>query len=93
MFHTGLVATDNQEARAAQYHAYVKSVAEHPAFVGCHWFQYVDEPITGRWFDGENYNIGFVTVTDTPYPEMVKAAREIHGEVYQLRYGGPYPPE
>ena len=26
----------------------------------------VDEPLTGRAYDGENYNIGFLTVTDTP---------------------------
>jgi len=60
-------------------------VLTHPNFVGCHWFQYNDQPLTGRWFDGENYNIGFVTVTDTPYPEMVEAAREIHGMAYRIR--------
>ena len=87
MFHTGLVATSSQKERAAQYIKYVRSVADCPAFVGCHWFQYVDEPITGRWFDGENYNIGFVDVADTPYPELVKAARKVHGELYQRRYG------
>lgn len=92
MFHTGLVGVENQAARADHYEAYVKSVVEHPAFVGCHWFKYADEPITGRWFDGENYNIGFVTVTDTPYPELVEAARKIHGEAYRLRYGGAYTP-
>jgi len=93
MFHTGLVAVEDQTARAEHFYNYVKSVVTHPAFVGCHWFQYVDEPITGRWFDGENYNIGFVTVTDTPYPELVQAARQIHGEAYRLRYGGRHSPE
>ena len=89
MFHTGLVATDNQEERAASYTAYVKSVVDHPAFVGFHWFQYIDEPITGRTIDGENYNIGFVTVVDTPYPELVAAARSVHAEMYARRYRGP----
>lgn len=88
MFHTGLVAAQDQDDRAAHYVDYVRSVADHPAFVGCHWFQYVDEPITGRWFDGENYNIGFVDVTDTPYPELTAAARRVHAEVYERRYGG-----
>jgi agarase len=60
-------------------------VADNPAFVGAHWFQYVDEPLTGRPYDGENYNIGFVTVTDTPYPEMVQAARQVLSEVYKQR--------
>ncbi len=92
MFHTGLVAVEDQTARAEHFYNYVKSVVTHPAFVGCHWFQYVDEPITGRWFDGENYNIGFVAVTDTPYSELVQAARKIHGEAYRLRYSGAYIP-
>ncbi len=87
MFHTGLVSAANQNERARMYQAYVRSVLDHPNFVGCHWFQYIDQPLTGRWFDGENYNIGFLTVTDTPYPEMVKASREVHREAYPRRAG------
>jgi hypothetical protein len=83
MFHPGLVATANQKGRAAAYAHYVESALAHPAVVGCHWFQYVDEPLTGRWFDGENYNIGFVSVTDTPYPELVAAARRVHAAMYR----------
>ena len=64
------------------FSVYVNSVIDHPAMVGCHWFQYMDEPTTGRTFDGENYGIGFVSVVDTPYPEMVAAAREVHGGAY-----------
>lgn len=89
MFHTGLVPTENQAERAACYARYVRSVIEHPRFVGCHWFQYVDEPNTGRCLDGENYNIGFVDVTDTPYPELVSAARAVHAEAYTRRAGAP----
>jgi hypothetical protein len=85
MFHTGLVPTRNQDERAAAYQQYIRSVARCPLTVGAHWFQYIDEPITGRYFDGENYNIGFVDVTDTPYPELVEAARQIHGQIYTLR--------
>jgi hypothetical protein len=86
MFHTGLVAAASQAERAKMYEDYVGSVLDNPYFVGCHWFQYVDEPLTGRYFDGENYNIGFVTVTDTPYPEMVDAATRIHGASYTRRF-------
>ncbi|MCP4645261.1 MAG: hypothetical protein GY851_32765 [bacterium] len=85
MFHTGLVGTANQAERASSYATYVRSVVESPAFVGCHWFQYVDEPNTGRWFDGENYNIGFVNVVDVPYPELVGAAKSIHRDAYAIR--------
>lgn len=67
------------------YKQYIESVEDNPAFVGCHWFQYYDEPLTGRFADGENYNIGFVSVTDTPYPEMVDGAKAVHAEVYKRR--------
>ena len=82
MFHQGLVPTRNQNERAAAFRRYVESVADCPAFVGCHWFQYVDEPLTGRIYDGENYNIGLVDVTDTPYPELTLAAKKVNAEVY-----------
>ncbi len=85
MFHPGLVAAEDQRQRAAMYEEYVRAVAQNPAFVGCHWFQFVDEPLTGRAWDGENYNIGFLTVTDTPYPELVEAARAVHGRIYAIR--------
>ncbi|HOJ32555.1 MAG TPA: beta-galactosidase [Candidatus Hydrogenedentes bacterium] len=86
MFHPGLCPTRDQTERARAYRRYVESVASCPVFVGCHWFQYIDEPITGRWFDGENYNIGFVSVTDSPYPELVTAARRINHRIYDVRY-------
>jgi hypothetical protein len=93
MFHTGLVATPDQKARAQMYRDYVRSVVDHSAFVGCGWFQYFDEPLTGRTYDGENYNIGLVDVTDTPYPEMIEAARSVHAEAYGRRYGARKLPE
>lgn len=85
MFHPGLVAAPDQKARAAMFQDYISSVADNPAFVGAHWFEYVDEPLTGRSLDGENYNIGFVSVTDTPYPEMVAAARSVFSRIYTRR--------
>ena len=87
MFHPGLVSTPNQAARAAMYEDYVGSVLRSPSFVGCHWFQYTDEPLTGRSWDGENYNIGMVSVTDTPYAEMIQAAKNIHSKGYRIRLG------
>lgn len=83
----GLVPAENQRQRAQIYADYVRSVVEHPYFVGCHGFQYIDQPLTGRRFDGENDNIGFITITDTPYPEMVAQACAIHRTVYRIRWG------
>lgn len=81
MFHPGLVQALDQADRGQAYQEYLRSVLSLPAFVGCHWFQYSDEPLTGR-FDGENYNIGMVSCTDTPYWELVTAVRQILGQVY-----------
>lgn len=85
MFHTGLQATGSQAERAAAFTRYMFSVADHPNFVGAHWFQYTDQAITGRPRDGENYNIGFVTIADTPYLEMITVARDFHDALYPRR--------
>jgi hypothetical protein len=82
MFHTGLVPVENQNARAQAYRDYVLGALKHSQFVGTHWFQYQDEPVTGRVLDEENYQIGFVDVADTPYPEMVDAARQVASRLY-----------
>ncbi|MEM0964571.1 MAG: beta-galactosidase [Verrucomicrobiota bacterium] len=87
MFHGGICTAANQVERGVKYTNYVRSVLESPYFVGTHWFQYVDSPTTGRAIDGENYNSGFVSVTDTPYPDLINAARELHEELYEIRFG------
>jgi hypothetical protein len=85
LFHTGLVPVATQQARAEAYKEYVRSALRHPQFVGCHWFQYCDEPTTGRAWDEENYQIGFVDVADTPYAETIAASREVGDELYRER--------
>ena len=86
-FHTGLVPTASQAARAQAYRDYVRGALRHPQFVGCHWFQYQDEPTTGRVYDEENYQIGFVDVADTPYAELIVASRGLADELYQYHRG------
>ncbi|WP_375277467.1 beta-galactosidase [Alteromonas australica] len=86
LFHPGLIQAATQEDRAQMYKDYMHSVIDNPYFVGAHWFQYMDSPITGRAYDGENYNVGFVNVTDTPYAPMIKAAQEINSEMYPRRF-------
>lgn len=83
LFHTGLGPVPDQAARAQAYREYVESALHHPQFVGCHWFQYRDEPVTGRYFDEENYQIGFVDVADTPYAETIAACRAVGWHLYK----------
>ncbi len=88
MFHTGLVPVATQQARAEAYRDYVRGALRHPQFVGCHWFQYMDEPVTGRVYDEENYQIGFVDVADTPYAETITASRDVGYHLYTIRDTG-----
>jgi len=77
----------DQADRARLYTDYMNSVIDNPYFVGAHWFQYIDSPLTGRAYDGENYNVGFVSITDQPYRELVAAAKAVNRALYQRRYG------
>ncbi|KMT66819.1 beta-galactosidase [Catenovulum maritimum] len=85
--HPGIVISADQKDRAEQMKKYMHSIIDNPYFVGVHMFQYADGPITGRAYDGENYNTGIVRVTDVPYEHMVEAAKDVHQNLYQRRYG------
>jgi len=85
MYNPGLIHAEDQQDRGVKYQTYMNSVIDHPYFVGAHWFQYIDSPLTGRAYDGENYNVGFVSVTDIPYKPLVDAALEVNQQLYQRR--------
>ena len=87
MFSNSLMPQYSQEDRAVSYKRYMQGALVHPNYVGAHYFQFRDQPLTGR-YDGEGYQIGFVDVADTPYPEMTKAAREVGENMYQYRLKG-----
>ncbi len=86
----GLAQTISQEERGVAYRYYVENAAAHPSLVGTHWFQWLDQPSTGR-YDGENYNIGWVDVTDRPYKELVDAAKVTHKRIFDI-HAGNIPP-
>lgn len=81
-----LVMVRDQEQRGVAYRYYVERAASHPAIVGTHYFQFKDQPVTGR-FDGENYNLGFVNQQDIPYRELVDAAVAAHQRMYAIHSG------
>ena len=87
MFSSSLAPVGDQQERANSYTRFVQGALVHPNFVGAHWFQFRDQPLTGR-YDGEGYQIGFVDVADTPYPELTKAAREVGANMYRYRMNG-----
>jgi hypothetical protein len=83
-FHPGLKEVKDQAGRGAFYQNYMRSALGNPLIVGAHWFQYIDQSITGRG-DGENYNIGFVDVCDNPYQEVIDKVRETNYDLYEYR--------
>lgn len=82
----GLGQTLNQTERGVAYQYYVENAAAHPNVIGTHWFQWWDQPPTGRQ-DGENYNIGWVDVTDRPYTELVNASKETFRRLLDVHSG------
>ncbi len=86
----GLVQAANQEERGVAYRYYVEQAAAHPAFIGASWFQWIDQPVTGR-MDGENYNIGLVDVTDRPYRELIDAMKATHRRLFAVHSGREAP--
>lgn len=86
----GLVQVRDQAERGAAYRYFVEQAASFPAFIGSSWFQWVDQPSTGR-NDGENYNIGLVDVTDRPYRELIEAMKTTHRRL-QAVHAGKLPP-
>ena len=85
--HTGLRMVVNQEQRADAYRHFITSALLNPMIIGAHWFEFYDEPTTGRG-DGENYQIGFLDICDQPYAETVAASRDVGYRLFEIRNGG-----
>ncbi len=86
----GLRQVASQKDRGLAYAYYVEHAASHPSMIGTHWFQWLDQPSTGR-SDGENYNIGLIDVTDQPYAELVDAMAQTHKRLFEV-HSGKIPP-
>ena len=81
LFSAGYCPAASQAERALSMRRFVAGALENPLFVGCHWFQYRDQPLVGRQ-NGECFQIGFVDVCDRPYNELVEASRRIGEGLY-----------
>ena len=79
-----------ERQRADRYWYYLRSALNNPAVIGVHWFQYLDQPLAGRG-DGENFPVGFLDVTDTPYANLTTEARRVGGVMYGQRLGSQIP--
>lgn len=88
LFGAGLLNMETQEGRAAALKNYVTSALENPQVVGVHWHQFSDQATSGR-FDGEHFQVGWTDICDSPYPETVKALREVGYPLYETRQKSP----
>ncbi|MGD0112057.1 MAG: hypothetical protein ABSD48_09330 [Armatimonadota bacterium] len=80
----------------AKYTAWVKAAAADPYCVGGAWFEYRDEPLTGRGpgfgpdlVYGEHYAFGLIKETDRPKWDQVTRMREanLHAAEWRLKVG------
>lgn len=81
---TAAGAVSSQAQRGAAYRRFLQACAADAGCVGASFYQYVDEPITGRG-DGDTSLNGFVTVADVPYAPLVQAARAANSRIYRMR--------
>ena len=69
------LAEKTQTARAEKFSAYATTLLSQPWAIGFGWWNFVDEPSSGRWPDGENSNYGVVNLADDVYSELARAFR------------------
>ncbi|MCP5111792.1 MAG: hypothetical protein GY953_13260 [bacterium] len=82
----GLVQVSDESQRGVAYRYYVEQAASFPALIGTSWFQWIDQPATGR-MDGENYNIGLLDVTDRPYQDFLTSVILTHKNLFDVHSG------
>ena len=81
----GFVAqVPDQRARADGYRLMTRRLASVPYVVGADWFQWNDEPPSGRRMDGEDVNFGVVDVDDHEYEQLTEVVREVTPELNDL---------
>lgn len=89
------VYTETDADSGRKYAETVAAAAKDPYCVGALWFQYRDEPVTGRGpgkgpqaTQGEHYAFGFVDVNDRPKWDLVAPARKANEEATKRKLGG-----
>ncbi|OOG12092.1 beta-galactosidase [Pseudomonas sp. C9] len=75
-FWGGVTPLAKEEDRGPAYANFLKQALSEPSIVGVHWFQFLDQPVTGRLLDGENGHFGLVGITDLPFQGFVESVRK-----------------
>ncbi len=86
----GCVDVNSETERGESYRNYVEQAAALPYVVGHEWFAYLDQALTGRWFqkyNGESMNIGLLNVADRPFKEFLKHVMKTNYQIYDVVFG------
>ncbi len=82
----------DDKAAGALYTRWIEAAAHNPYCVGVGWFQYRDEPLTGRESGqgpelvyGEHFAFGLIDGTDTPKWDLVEVVRQANLAAARLR--------
>lgn len=86
-FWGGVAEVAKEEERGPAYAHFLQQALAEPQIVGIHWFQYLDQPATGRLLDGENGHFGLVGITDRPWQGFVDSVRKANLEVPKTLLG------
>lgn len=83
----------DQQARADGYRLFTTRLARVPWVIGADWFQWSDEPPSGRRMDGEDVNFGIVDVDDRIYETLADAVRSVTPLLNDLHAASPADPQ
>lgn len=78
---------DDEAEKGYAYRNYVENMAATGFVVGTHWFEYLDQAVTGRWFEGdygEGFGIGLLNVADRPYKTFLNSVMATNYSIYDL---------
>lgn len=74
-FWGGVSEVYREEDRGPAYAHFLGESLKEPQLIGVHWFQYIDQPVSGRLLDGENGHLGLIGITDLPFSGFVETVR------------------
>jgi hypothetical protein len=86
----GTKTVKNQAERGLAYRNYVENVASLPYVIGQEWFSYLDQPVTGRFFEGyngESGNIGIISGVDRPFKDALAEMMKTNYDIYSVLLG------
>lgn len=72
-----------ESERKEYYLNYLERWAKMPFSLGCHWYQFADQHLTGRSTDGECQTVGLVDITDQPHRHMIEAVNRAAVKIYE----------